>query len=102
MQTSVITNFNFHISRIQTNKPKQKKSKKWLIIICEISLKLRWDFGTKYFIQFTQEKHKNVVNVIIIYVFVRQSNLQWLKILSFRLNLLGTFIASFPATYFFR
>ena len=38
-KTSVITNFNFHISRFQMNKPKQKKSKKRLIVICEIPLK---------------------------------------------------------------
>ena len=42
---------------------------------------------TQDFSQFTQEKHKNVVNLIIRYNAVRQSNLKWLKIFSFYLNL---------------
>ena len=46
-----------------------------LIVICEISAKFCWNFATQDFSQFTQEKQKNVVSLIIIYVDVRQSSL---------------------------
>ena len=58
-----------------------------LIVIYKISPKFPWNFDTQDLSQFTKEKHKSVVNLIITYVVVRQSSLKWLKILFFYYNL---------------
>ena len=56
-------------------------------IIYEFPPKFLWNFAMQDFSRFTQEKHKHVVNLIIIYVVIRQSNIKWLKIFSLYLNL---------------
>ena len=79
--SSILRNWNNRMTRETVSFEKVFNKTRFLaferlFVICEISPKVRWNFTTQDFSQFTQEKHKNVVNLIIIYVAVRQSNLK--------------------------
>ena len=78
-------NSNFQSILLQTSSCNLQKFPEILKKFCCI-------FHSQDFSQFTSEKHKNVVNLIIICATVRQSSLQWMKICSFYYSLLRVFL----------
>ena len=71
--------------------------------------KFRWNFAAQNFSKFTQEKHKNVASLIIIYVVVRQCSLcrcstiqpEMIKNPLILSQSIESFFTSFPVTCFF-